>query len=151
MNLSEVKEKAELGLSPAQTILGCAYLYGEFGLERDYQQAKMWLSLAAEKGVSRAVLNLAYMYEEGLGVPVDIPTAISLFERVARSEFAAAVELGRIYSSGLHVPEDKEKACHWYSAAVNNAQGVDPTDPDVLTANAYLAKHCNTIRDFRDS
>jgi TPR repeat protein len=63
------------------------------------------------------------MHAKGLGVPQNVPEAIRLFEAVARPSdsadaFAARIELGRLYSSGLGTSVDDEKALSSYQAAV---------------------------------
>ena len=94
----------------AQSILGISYLYGN-EVEVDYKEAFKFLSAAARQGASRAALNLGHMYAKGLGIPKNMPEAIRLFEAVGKPEessdaFAARIELGRIYSSGLDCPVD---------------------------------------------
>jgi len=54
---------------------------------------------------------LAHMTELGLGVPSDIPKAISLYEKAAAQNFVAAqVRLGEIYLNGNLVAPDYAKA-----------------------------------------
>ncbi len=137
LNLVDLKSKAETGNSAAQAILGITYLYGTDGIEVDYTQAYRWLSAAAEKGVSRAIANLASMYEGGLGIQKDTAKAKHLYERVGRVEFMAALALGRIYSSGVDVPQDPVKAFRWYSAAVEFEADILDCD-ELREARAYI-------------
>src|SRR5262245_10751081 len=115
MNIPELQQKAESGSVVAQSTLGICYLYGR-EVEFNYQEAFRLLSAAKDKGASRAVVNLAHMYAEGLGVPKDLPTAIRFYEAVANAEVPAQLELGRIYSLGMGVPANPEAALRYYSA-----------------------------------
>ena len=119
MDIDSLKRRAAAGNCAAQTTLGISYLYGDGGLDIDYGEALRFLSMAAEAGASRAVVNLAHMYAEGLGVPQDIAKAIELYDLVGRVEFLAAIALGRIYSKGLGVGIDHELARYWYSIAAS--------------------------------
>jgi TPR repeat protein len=117
MDIGELRKKAELGSCVAQSVLGIGYLEG-IDVEVNYQKAFRFLSAAANQGASRAVLNLARMYAEGLGVRKDVIEAVRLCESVSNSEFLALIALGRFYSRGTEVPADRGEALRWYSAAV---------------------------------
>jgi TPR repeat protein len=119
VDLEDLRRKAESGNRAAQCVLGICYLDG-VDVEADYKKAFRYLSEAAEGGVSRAVVNLARMYEEGLGIPQDMQEAIRLYKCVAKVELLAAVELGRIYSRGLSVPVDHNEAATWYRIAADH-------------------------------
>jgi uncharacterized protein len=129
-SIEEKRRKAEAGSCVAQTILGISYLYGH-DVEVDYKEAFRFLSAAANQGASRAVLNLGIMYAKGLGIPQNVPEAVRLFEAVATPSdssdaFAARIELGRLYSSGLGMSvEDPNKALREardYVARANNGR-----------------------------
>ena len=100
----------------AQTVLGICFLNG-IDVEVNYQEAFRLLSAAARQGTSRSVVNLARMYEEGLGVEKDLAEAIRLYKTVAKVEFFAQIALGRIYSSGKSVAADRDEAMRYYSLA----------------------------------
>jgi TPR repeat protein len=79
------------------------------------------------------------MYAEGLGISREPREAIRLYESIGEVEFLAAIELGRIYSRGVGVGVDREKAFRWYSTAA--AQEIHVPDCDELReAKAYLKK-----------
>ncbi len=128
MDIAGLRGDAESGSVVAQATLGICYLHGH-EVALDYKAAFRLLSAATEQGASRAVVNLARMYAEGLGVARNLPEAIRLYEAVARSEPRAQLELGRIYARGLGVPADPEAALRWYSAAAAREEGVD--DPKI--------------------
>ena len=78
MNIAELKREAESGSVVSQSVLGICYLYGR-DVEVNHQEAFRLLSSAAERGASRAVVNLARMFAEGLGTPKNLPEAIRLY------------------------------------------------------------------------
>lgn len=149
MNIPELQQKAESGSVVAQSMLGLCYLYGR-DVEVDYKEALRLLSIAKDKGASRAIVNLAHMYAEGLGVPRDLPKAIRFYEAVAKAEVRAQLELGRIYSRGVDVSADPEAALRWYSAAATREDGVDDsttaafvgalTFDEIKEAKVYVAR-----------
>jgi TPR repeat protein len=141
MDIEEKRRLAEAGSCAAQSILGLSYLYG-YNVEVDYKEAFRFLSAAADQGSSRAVLNLGIMHAKGLGIPQNVPEAIRLFEAVANPSdssdaFAARIELGRIYSSGLALPVDIAKAVSWYRAAVALVRESEDSE-DLREARTYL-------------
>lgn len=144
MSIEERRRKAEAGSCVAQTFVGMSYLYG-VDVEVDYKAAFRFLSLAANQGASRAVLSLAYMYARGLGIPQDVPESIRLLVAVATPSdssdaFAARIELGRIYSSGIGVAVDAENALKWYKSAIALATS-DHEDPEELQeARDYVTR-----------
>jgi TPR repeat protein len=138
MDFAELKRKAEAGSCPAESILGAYYLSGYGSIEVNYQEAFRFLSAAAGKGASRAIANLAHMYEEGLGIPQDVAKAVQLYERVGELEFFAAIALGRIYSKGRGVPVDQQRAFKWYSAAVTFEGRVVDCNEELSEAKEYI-------------
>jgi hypothetical protein len=116
MDIPDLRKKADSGNCAAQSVLGICYLDG-IDVEVNYQEAFRLLSGAAKQGASRAVVGLARMYAEGLGIPQNANEAIRLYKTVSNAEFFARIELGRIYSRGLGVPSDADEALRWYSAA----------------------------------
>jgi uncharacterized protein len=128
MNIHDLRKRANSGSRVDQSVLGICYLYG-VDVEVDYKEAFRLLSSA---GTSRAVVNLARMYAEGLGIHKDVAEAIRLYRAVAKSEFRAQLELGRIYSRGIGVPTDLDEALRWYSSAA--ARKDDDCVDDQVTA-----------------
>ena len=145
MNIPEMQQKAESGSVVAQSTLGICYLYGR-AVEFNYKEAFRLLSTAKDKGASRAVVNLARMYAEGLGVPKDLSTAIRFYEAVAKVEVRAQLELGRIYSRGVGVSENPEAALRYYSAVAAREDGV----PDSVTAAFVGAVTFDEIGEAQD-
>ena len=148
MDITDLQRKAESGSVVAQSVLGICYLYGR-DVKTDYERAFQLLSAATEKGASRAVVNLARMYAEGLGIPRDISKAVRLYEAVAKVERRAQLELARIYARGEGVTCDPQRALKWYSEVASREDGVDDqgtgvfagavTFDEIEEAKAYLA------------
>jgi hypothetical protein len=142
LNIAEIRQKAEAGSCVHQCVLGLCYLYGT-DVDLDYKEAFRWLSAAAAQGASRAVLNLGYMYAQGLGIPQNVPEAVRLFTAVARPSnssdaFAARIELGRIFSQGLGILADPNAGLKWYSAAIALATDEEDSE-DLKEARAYMS------------
>src|SRR5438094_8733201 len=120
MNITGLRQEAESGSVVAQSVPGIWYLYGR-EVHVDYEKAFQLLSAASEKGASRAVVNLARMYAEGLGIAKDMPKAIRFYEAVAKVETRAPLELD---ARGEDVPADPEAALRWYSEVGGRKEGM---------------------------
>lgn len=139
MDLEKLTRAAEAGNCAAQATLGIAYLFGRDSIQINYAEAFRFLSAAANRGASRAIANLAYMYEEGLGVPRDVMKAIDLYERVAHLEFFAAIALGRLYSRGSAVLTDHDQAMKWYTVAAGFQGRIAECD-ELTEARRYISR-----------
>ena len=83
---------------------------------------------AADRGHAGAMNELAGMFEYGLGVPKNLPTALEWYERAAKfGHTGAMTHLGQLSEDGLHVPQDFARARHWYekAAALGNATSMN--------------------------
>jgi uncharacterized protein len=109
-------------------------------VEVNYQEAFRLLLAAAKQGTSRSVVNLARMYEEGLGVEKDVAEAIRLYKTVAKVEFFAQIALGRIYSSGKSVVADRAQALRYYSSAIEWGDRVVDCE-EMQEAKEFVAKY----------
>jgi TPR repeat protein len=144
MNVKELRKEAESGSVVAQAVLGLCYLYGR-DTEVNYPEALRLLSLAKDKGASRAVVNLARMHAEGLGVPKDITTAIRFYEAVQEGEVRARLELARIYTRGIGGQPNPKKGLILYSAIAQLENGID----DSITAAFIGALTVDEIEEAR--
>jgi TPR repeat protein len=138
MDITDLRKKAESGSCVAQSILGICYLDG-VDVEVNYREAFRLLSAAAKQGASRAVINLARMYAEGLGIQKDMSEAVRLYKSVSGAEFLALVALGRIYARGTEVPADSAEALRWYSAAAAWEGRVADCE-EIKEAKAYVGR-----------
>jgi len=138
MDVRALRSRAESGDAIAQAIVGICYLDG-LDVTVNYADAFRFLSAAAAKGLPRAIVNLARMYEHGLGTVRDTTRAIQLYDKAASAgEFLAQISLGRIYARGLGGGVDGAMARKWYSAALAQAERVDADDL-LEEARTYLA------------
>ena len=71
---------AREGDKVAQTYVGEIYQQAS-GVNPKYDLAAQWFQKAAEQGYARAQINLAYLYEKGLGVQRDPAKAIDLYRK----------------------------------------------------------------------
>ena len=84
----------------------------------DYATAlEEWTPLA-EQGYPKAQFNLAYMYDNGKGVPQDYKTAVKWYTLAAEQGIAPAqYNLALMYNNGKGVPQDYKTAVKWYTLA----------------------------------
>jgi TPR repeat protein len=83
------KLAADNGHRNSQYFVGKLYANGESGMQ-NYVEALKWYKLSAAQGNSVALLRLAYMYKDGLGVEKDISQAYILSRA---SEMARSLEI----------------------------------------------------------
>src|SRR3569833_1615167 len=99
----QLERRAQGGDVAAQAELGAAYSLGN-GVDKDFGQARQWLSRAADKGNAIAQSLLAYLYRDGLGVERDYVTAARWFEQAAKQGHAnAQTNLALLYKEGRGV------------------------------------------------
>lgn len=107
---------AELGDTSAQYLVAAELAVGEHVI-RNPSAAAAWYARAAEGGSAEAAYNLAVMYLEGDGVPIDKTRAIGLLETAAsKGEILALRALTEGYDHGANgLPLDPAKAAKWRS------------------------------------
>ena len=108
-----------VGNSGAAFRLGSRYLNGE-GVEKDYEKAKYYLELAAEKQHSHALYDLGYMYLYGIGVQQDYLMAYDYFEQSKDVGFVPAYFIiGLMYYDGAGVKQNDKKAYEYCKTAID--------------------------------
>ena len=111
---------AEEGDVDNALMLGYMYLYGQDGVETDYDKAFHYYGLAASKDNVIALNNLGSLYFNGIGTEVNYQKAASLFLKAASlGSDDAAVNLGFIYLSSDN-PEYYEPAITLFAQAAKN-------------------------------
>ena len=78
------------GSMRAGTNLGLYYCQGKGGLTQDYQMARELFIQSAEEGHTRAMVNLAHMYEKGWGVNPDLKQAYYWLQKASQAGDKAA-------------------------------------------------------------
>jgi TPR repeat protein len=91
------------------------------------------LRAKAESGNVQAQEQLAYLYDQGKGVPQDdVQAAFWLRKAADQRDSWAETQLGKLYSEGSGVPKDEKLAIQWWRKA--DAQG--DTDATRLLAGS---------------
>lgn len=89
--------------------------------KKDYVIAAAGFRTAAEQGDSGAQLNLAMMYERGLGVAQDAAMATEWLRKAAEQGVSKAqYKLAMRYYSETGVKRDVQAASHWLLKAADN-------------------------------
>jgi predicted nucleic acid-binding Zn-ribbon protein len=74
---------AKEGDPEAQTHVGEIFQKGINGASPDYAIAAEWFHKAADRGLTRAQINLGYLYEKGLGVTQDTVVAMNWYRKAS--------------------------------------------------------------------
>ena len=114
----QLAEKANSGDIEAQYEVAMMYLKGR-GVRKNSQQARKWLSKAAEQNDARAITRLGIVNYKGEGGSRDYTRALGLFNRVADTSVLAQYYLGEIYANGAGVEKDYLVAIQWYQKAAD--------------------------------
>lgn len=116
--VAAVTRAAELGLPPAQMMLGVMF---KDGLEKpkDGAKAVYWLTKAADGRMMPAQLQLGEMYWNGDGVAKDQTKALEWYHKASDMRCAAASrKLGYAYENGIGTKRDTQRAVEFYRHAV---------------------------------
>ena len=96
--VKRVTRQAEEGNIDAQLTLGYMYLYGENGVEKDYDKAFLYYTMAAQQNDSIAINNVGSLYFSGIGTEKSLSKAAQMFEKASElGNTEAAVNLSFIY------------------------------------------------------
>ena len=100
---------------------------------KNYVEAMTWYKKSADQGYVAAQNNIGYLYEHGLGVTQDLPTALQWYEKSAASGYERAnFHVGQFYYEGWGTPADKVRGLKAIQASA------DAGDPD---AQQWLFSH----------
>jgi len=127
IDLLRLRSAAEGGDDEAQTMLGTAYLQGDFGLPKSLAQAYQWWLKAAVQDNPESMNNVGYTLYRGFLGTTDFIAAKRWFEKAARAGFSnAMVSLARMNERGEGGKPDAKKALDWLLKAgeANNLQAV---------------------------
>ncbi len=82
-----------------------------------YTAFKLWQQ-EADLFNTQAMVNIATLYAQGLGVARDMDKAIAWFKKASYfGNSTAAFNLGRLYENGLYVAESRDEAVYYYRLA----------------------------------
>ena len=105
---------AELGGAQAMVMVGLSYQLG-VGAVQSYGRAVDLYLQAADAGASDGILQLGYLYDQGLGVAFDLDESGRWFTRAAEAGNAAAIAYR--FEHGRGVEADTVEARYWYERA----------------------------------
>jgi len=109
------------------------------GHARNLEKAAVLLQENAEAGFAPSQYDLAKVYRDGAGVPLDDGKAVYWFERAAEQGVAKAQRsLGMRYSEGRGVELNKDLAIKWLSLAANEG---------LVTARNSLTQVLGTVNE----
>lgn len=84
----------------------------------DMKQSYFYYESAADQGNARASYTTGMMNLLGVGVPRNVPFALTWLRPLAEDgNIAVSYLLGSIYQLGYWVPQDKKEASKWFEAA----------------------------------
>jgi TPR repeat protein len=119
--------------------------YGEFKMGK-YESARQIWELLATRGNADALFNLAILAEDGLGEPKNMKKAEALYTAAANAGgFKAQYRLGMLYSAGVLLSKDPDKARRYLSMA--GAGG----DKDALEKLASLGTSDENLTAFQQA
>jgi Sel1 repeat len=109
---------AEAGDPQSQYALALFYEYGTETIDRNPDQAVLWLEKAGVAGVSGACLYLGLKYEYGNRVKKDLSKAACWYACAAHKDWPAAQYfLATMYENGKGVPQSSLIALAWFGLA----------------------------------
>ncbi len=109
---------ANKGNLEAQLLLGYSYLYGDNGLQPNYEKAFEYYGMAALQNDATGLNNLGSLYYGGVGVNRNSAKATILFQKAAElGNPEAAVNMGFILISGNGAKQDKRAAMDYFEKA----------------------------------
>lgn len=109
-------------LGDTRSMLGLAYIrLNPEDTRFDPEQAVSFLERAVERGSPEAQMELAKLYEQGIGVEIDEARALELYRAAADQGFADAInDLGFLhYQGGLGLRPNPDKALELFERAAD--------------------------------
>ena len=96
-------------------LLGIGGLYENgLGVEKDATKAFSYYKRAADMGNATAEFLTGYAYMNGEGTEKNVEQGLKYLERSTTSSNLGCEYLGMLYYYGADVPQDYQKAMHWY-------------------------------------
>jgi TPR repeat protein len=103
-----------IGPAPADGVRKGTSLYWR----GDYGAAAAVLKPLAEEGNVLAQFAIAAMYDDGRGLPQNLPRALSWYKKAAHAGLVdAQYMVGRFYGSGRGVKQNPSAAFYWFNLA----------------------------------
>jgi TPR repeat protein len=116
-----LRKSAENGFSPAQSYLASVYLNGQYGQEKNYEEAFKWASKAVAQRFVDAMALVGIMYIKGNGVKQDSQKGLKWLLRGAdRGSLMALENLVAVYLNGEGAEKDPSKAFEYAKEAAES-------------------------------
>ena len=97
----------------------------EFGEQKDYNAAVQYFYASTERGYVKAMNELGYCYEHGLGVLKNHAEAVKWYRKSAEQGYPLAQSnLGYCYQYGKGVEKDYTEAVKWYRKSVEQGNAM---------------------------
>ncbi len=118
------EKAAENGDVALQEQVGCWYLFGTEGVEKNPQAAVEWFNRAAGQGNASAQYWLGLMYGAGRGVQLNFKNGFEWSLKAASQGHAPAqLSVGHFYEvGGEGVPQNDAEAVRWYIKAAEQGE-----------------------------
>lgn len=110
---------ANMGFAVAQFKMGECHFFDYGVASCDVDMAFIWYNKAAEQGHPRAMLMVAYMYENGIGVVLNQEKGVYWYQKAAKEGVVEAIlNLANCYSVGRGVEKNRQMAVElWHKAS----------------------------------
>lgn len=114
------KSSAEQGNERGQLSLANFYILGRPGIPQNYTEAFKYYTLSADQGNVEAINNLGYMYQVGLGTPINLEVGFGLIKTAAdQGNAGAQVNVGICFQNGTGTKVDDKEAFKYYKLAAD--------------------------------
>jgi TPR repeat protein len=131
-DLSMVRSRAKDGHLFEQNQMGIRSILA-IAPDYDGKEALQWFQRAALRGYAPAQVNLAVMYINGWGTPVNYGAGLHWLQTAAHQHFARAYyNLGILYLGGKGVRQDNAEAFQWFE------KGAQAGDSSAQTNLGYM-------------
>lgn len=142
---------ANKGNEEAQKFLANHYLCDSCSLHKEvnYKKAYYWSQILAEKGSSKHIFVMGWMYHYGKGVEIDYQKAASWYQKVVGKSSNATNNLGILYFEGKGVKQDYKKAFELYELSSNlyNNQALNNL-ADMYRDGIYVKKDIKKAKEL---
>lgn len=117
--IAEWKRAVEINKDPGAAFRLAEEYFDAKVVERDIPAVVEFLTFGAKGGDMRAQLDLASLYDRGIGVPQDVELAALWYDASAKQGHPSAqYNVGTMYEDGAGVEQDLPRAYMYYQLAI---------------------------------
>ena len=147
-----LREKAILNDPYLQQRIGCCYLWGTCGINKNLEEAFKWFELSSEQGNAAGQRSLGFFYEKGFDnvVKVDLNKAKELYELAAsQGDAFAQFDLGRLYSKGECVKKNYKTALDFFKlSSIQNFWDASAHIGDIYFEGKYIERNLSEAKKY---